>query len=120
MVCLQLFLTGASDRVLNKLLVRGRVTSDSGVLYTAKGPGIVKFTVAINRRGQTPEDEQREALCFVSSKACGRTGEPVMEYLDRGDFVGSESRLRGSGPRAGFRACFSEEEVSCQLLTPCA
>lgn len=79
---------------MNKTIITGNLTANPEVFFTPKGSGIVDFTVAINRRYTTAEGEKGEEVCFVPCKAFGRTGEIAMEYLEKGEAVGIEGRLR--------------------------
>ena len=79
---------------MNKTIIMGNLTSNPEVFFTSKGSGIVNFTVAVNRRYTTADGEKGEEVCFVPCKAFGRTGEIAMEYLEKGNSVAVEGRLR--------------------------
>ncbi|MFO7820845.1 MAG: single-stranded DNA-binding protein [Lentisphaeria bacterium] len=79
---------------LNKVLLMGNLTRDPELKYTQGGTAICKLGLAVNRRYQTSQGEDREETCFVDIDAFGRQAELCDRYLRKGAPAFVEGRLR--------------------------
>lgn len=79
---------------MNTYMGVGNLTSNPEMIVTPSGKGIVEFAIGLNRRFTTANGEKGEEATFVPCKAFGRTAEVAMQYLEKGDLVGIQGRLR--------------------------
>jgi len=79
---------------LNKVLLMGNLTHDPELKYTQGGTAICNLSLAINRRYQTRQGEDREETCFVDIDVFGRQAELCDRYLRKGAPAFVEGRLR--------------------------
>lgn len=79
---------------LNKVLLMGNLTRDPELKYTQGGTAICKLGLAVNRRYQTSQGEDREETCFVDIDVFGRQAELCDRYLRKGAPAFVEGRLR--------------------------
>ena len=79
---------------LNKVLLMGNLTRDPDMKYTQGGTAICTLGLAVNRRYQTRQGEDREETCFVDIDVFGRQAELCGNYLRKGAPAFVEGRLR--------------------------
>ena len=81
----------------NKVILLGNLTRDPEVKYTTSGTAVANFGIAVNRiYTDTQSGEKKEETCFVDIAAFGRTAEICGEYLQKGNLLFLEDRLRFS------------------------
>jgi single-strand DNA-binding protein len=79
---------------LNKILLAGNLTRKPELRYTAKGVAIAKFSIATNRSWKGCDGQKQEEVTFVECDAFGKTAETIAQYLDKGNPIFVEGRLR--------------------------
>lgn len=70
---------------LNKVVLGGRLTADVELKQTPSGVSVCSFTLAINRR-RTSNDEQQTAD-FISCVAWRSTAEFISKYFKKGSSI---------------------------------
>ena len=76
----------------NKTILMGNLTRDPEMTVTPKGMAITKFSLALNRRFKTG-DEQIEETTFVDVTAFGRQAEVIKDHMRKGRPIMLEGRL---------------------------
>lgn len=79
---------------LNKVLLIGNLVQDPEIRYTNNGTAVCSMRLAINRRYQTKQGEDREETCFVEVVSFARQAELCESYLQKGAPVYVEGRLQ--------------------------
>ena len=80
---------------MNKIIVIGNVGRDPEMRYTPGGQAVTSFSIASNRRYRTSDGEQREETEWFNVSAFGRLSEICNQYVQRGQQVYIEGRLKG-------------------------
>jgi single-strand DNA-binding protein len=78
---------------INSVVLVGRLTRDAEMKYTAGGPAVCKFSIAVNRRKKSGDQWEDEAN-FFDVVLWGSRGEALVQYLLKGKLVGVEGELR--------------------------
>ena len=79
----------------NKVILLGNLTRDPELRVPAStGNAICKLGLAVNRRYNTRDGEQREETTFVDIDAFGRQAETLAKYCRKGSGLLVEGRLR--------------------------
>ena len=78
---------------LNKVLLIGNLGKDPEVRYTPDGLAIVKFSIATSEYSKTQSGEKSEKTTWHNIVAFGKTGENVVNYLQKGKQVFVEGRI---------------------------
>ena len=79
---------------MNTTIVSGNMTANPEMVFTPSGKVIVEFSIGVNRRFKKADGETGEEVSFIPCKAFGRTGEIAVQYLEKGDLVAIQGRLR--------------------------
>jgi single-strand DNA-binding protein len=79
---------------LNKVQIIGNLGADPEMRFTSNGQGVSTFNVAVNRRYQTREGEQREETEWVRCVAWAKLAELVSQYVTKGSQIYVEGRLQ--------------------------
>lgn len=80
---------------VNKVILVGNVTRDPDVKALGKsGASVTEFGLAMNRRYKTADGEEREEVAFVDVAAFGRQGEVIAQYVQKGNPIYVEGRLK--------------------------
>ncbi len=79
---------------LNRVQLIGNLGKDPETRFTPRGSKVCQFSVAVNRRWQSSEGEDREATDWFNVEAWGRLGEVCQEYLHKGSLIFIEGRLQ--------------------------
>lgn len=88
---------------MNKVILIGRITKDIELRKTQSGMSYARFTVAVNRRFKS-KDQQGQDADFISCIAWDKRAETMYQYLGKGSQVGIEGRIQtGSYERDGQR-----------------
>jgi len=81
--------------VYNKVFLIGNLTRDPELRYTPAGIPVVRFTLAVNRRGRKDAQGGRsEEVDFINVVAWRRLAEICGEFLRKGRSVAVEGRLQ--------------------------
>ncbi len=73
----------------NKAIMMGNLTRDPEVRTTSTGQSVANFTIAVNHRYG-----QKEEVLFLRCEAWGKTAEIAQQYLQKGNPVIVDGRLR--------------------------
>jgi len=76
---------------MNKVILMGRLTADPEMRYTQSNMGVVRFSLAVDKR-QKSQDGKREAD-FFNCTAFQQTAEFANKYFKKGQQVLVEGRL---------------------------
>lgn len=88
---------------MNKVVLIGRLTKDIELSKTQTGKSFARFTLAVNRRFKST-DQQGQDADFISCVVWDRRAEVMYQYLSKGSQVGIEGRIQtGSYERDGQR-----------------
>lgn len=77
----------------NRVILAGNLTRDPELRYTPNGTAVASFSIAVNRRFKT-ENENREETSFFDIVFFGKRAEVIGEYLKKGRPVLVEGRLQ--------------------------
>lgn len=77
----------------NRVILVGNLTRDPELRYTPNGTAVANFSIAVNRRYRT-DNENREETSFFDIVFFGKRAEVVGEYLKKGRPVLIEGRLQ--------------------------
>lgn len=103
---------------MNKALLIGRLTKDPEIRHTQNGATVVSYTLAVNRRVQTPGQPDAD---FISCVAWNKTADLMAQYLHKGSLIGVEGRIqtRSYDNQYGNRVYITEVMTeSIQFLEP--
>ena len=103
---------------MNKVLLIGRLTKDPEIRHTQNGATVVSYTLAVNRRVQTPGQPDAD---FISCVAWNKTADLMAQYLHKGSLIGVEGRIqtRSYDNQYGNRVYVTEVMTeSIQFLEP--
>ncbi len=79
----------------NKVILMGNLTRDPELRVPAStGNAICKLGLAVNRRYNTRDGQQKEEVTFVDIDAFGRQAEVIAKYCKRGSAILVEGRLK--------------------------
>lgn len=103
---------------MNKVLLIGRLTKEPEIRHTQNGATVVSYTLAVNRRIQTPGQPDAD---FISCVAWNKTADLMAQYLHKGSLIGVEGRIqtRSYDNQYGNRVYVTEVMTeSIQFLEP--
>ena len=103
---------------MNKALLIGRLTKEPEIRHTQNGATVVSYTLAVNRRVQTPGQPDAD---FISCVAWNKTADLMAQYLHKGSLIGVEGRIqtRSYDNQYGNRVYVTEVMTeSIQFLEP--
>jgi single-strand DNA-binding protein len=111
----------------HKIIIAGNLGRDPEMRYTQDGTPVTNFSVATNRRWNSPDGEQNEETVWFRITAWRRLAETCNEYLKKGRQVLIEGRLQPDpdtgGPRlwtgndGAVRASFEVTAISVRFLS---
>ena len=78
----------------NKVILVGHLTRDPEVKYLPSNTAVCNFGLAVNRRWNDRDGNQKEEVAFVDCAAFGATGETIGKYLVKGRPLLVEGRLK--------------------------
>jgi len=81
---------------LNVVALVGRLTRDADIRYTQGGAGICHFSIAVNRRKRTGENQWEDEANFFDCSLFGKTAVSMQPYLLKGKQVSVLGELRQS------------------------
>ncbi len=79
--------------MFNRIILIGNLTKDPDVRYTPSGMPVTTLSIAVNSRYKQGE-ETREEVLFIDAVVFGRQAESCGQYLNKGNPVLVEGRLR--------------------------
>ncbi|MAE66808.1 MAG: single-stranded DNA-binding protein [Phycisphaeraceae bacterium] len=79
---------------LNKVLLIGNLTRDPDLRQTPNGHTVCRIGLAINRTYTDNKGERQQDTTFVDAEAWGHAGETIHRYVNKGDPLFIEGRLR--------------------------
>lgn len=77
--------------MINRVILVGRLTRDPELRKTQNGTSVVSFSLAVNRRVQTPGQPDAD---FINCVAWNRLADLMCQYLHRGSLIGVEGRIQ--------------------------
>lgn len=78
--------------MMNKIILIGRLTKDPDLRYTQNGKAVCSFTLAVDRRPYTNQEEKEAD--FINIVAWNKSGENAAKYLAKGRQAAVEGRLQ--------------------------
>ncbi|MCH3908623.1 MAG: single-stranded DNA-binding protein [Sphaerochaeta sp.] len=79
---------------LNVVALVGRLTRDAEIRYTQGGSGICHFSIAVNRRKRTGDNQWEDEANFFDCSLFGKTAISMQPYLLKGKQVSILGELR--------------------------
>ena len=76
---------------MNKVILIGRLTRDPELRHTPQGTAVCQVTVAVNRRGAQPGQQDAD---FINVSVWGVQAENVARYMAKGRQVAVEGRIQ--------------------------
>lgn len=104
--------------MINRVILVGRLTKDPELRKTQNGTSVVSYTMAVNRRIQTPGQPDAD---FINCVAWNKTADLMAQYLHKGSLIGIEGRIqtRSYDNQQGQRVYVTEVVTdSVQFLEP--
>lgn len=81
-------------RHYNRVILIGNLTRDPELRYTPNNTAVTDFGLAVNRNYQDGSGEWKEETTFIDITVWGRQAENASQYLEKGNRVFLEGRLR--------------------------
>lgn len=79
---------------LNKVMLMGHLTRDPELKYTPSNTPVTTIGLAVNRKWKNKDGSSGDETCFVDCEAWGRTAEVICQYVNKGDPLYVEGRLK--------------------------
>ena len=80
---------------LNKVVLAGRMTADPELKQTASGTSVLSFTIAVNRRFVSKNNEQGENQAdFINVVAWRQTADFVSKFFRKGSMIAVQGSLQ--------------------------
>ena len=79
---------------MNKVILKGRLARDPELKYTTSGKGVASFTIAVNRRHSSNNNNQGPTADFIPCIAWEKLAEIVANNLIKGSEVLVEGRMQ--------------------------
>ncbi|MEA5026932.1 MAG: single-stranded DNA-binding protein [Erysipelotrichaceae bacterium] len=102
--------------MINRVVLVGRLTKDPALRKTQAQNSVVSFTVAVNRRFQTQDQQTTD---FINCVAWNKTADFLAQYAKKGALIGVDGRIQSrSYDDANGKRVYVTEVVcdSAQLL----
>ena len=77
--------------MINRVVLVGRLTKDPELRKTQNGTSVVSYTIAVNRRTQTPGQPDAD---FIQCVAWNKLADLMAQYLHKGSLIGVEVRIQ--------------------------
>lgn len=81
---------------LNVVALVGRLTRDAELRYTQGGMAILHFSIAVNRRKRTGDNQWEDEANFFDCSMFGKSAQSMSQYLTKGKQVSVLGELRQS------------------------
>ena len=85
--------TNLKGRIMNQIIIMGRMTRDPELRQTPNGVSVASFTLAVDR-GFTPKDGGERQTDFIDVVAWRNTAEFVSKYFVKGQMTAVVGRLQ--------------------------
>ena len=93
---------------INKLIIGGRITEEPKLKTTPNGISVVSFSIAVNRRHQGKQGEQKQADFFTVT-AWRQTAEFITRYFHKGSCICISGSIQNrSYEKDGAKRYFTE------------
>ncbi len=79
---------------INSVFLVGRLTRESDYRVSQNGGAVVRFSIAVNRRKRTGDNNWEDEANFFNCVYMGRSAESVNQYLEKGRQVAIQGELR--------------------------
>jgi single-strand DNA-binding protein len=79
------------ERVINRVILVGRLTKNPEIRKTPNGASICKFTLAVSRKVKAQGQPDAD---FISCVAWNKTADLMYQYLKKGSLIGVDGRLQ--------------------------
>ena len=76
---------------MNKVILIGRLTRDPELRYTPQGTAVCQITVAVNRRGAQPGQQDAD---FINVSIWNAQAENVAKYMTKGRQMAIEGKIQ--------------------------
>ena len=76
---------------MNKVILIGRLTRDPELRYTSQGTAVCQITVAVNRRGAQPGQQDAD---FINVSIWSAQAENVAKYMTKGRQMAIEGKIQ--------------------------
>jgi len=78
----------------NRVILAGNLTRDPQLSYTPSNTPVCEFGMAINRRWRDRDGNSKEEVCYVDLICYGPRAETINKYMNKGQPIMVEGRLR--------------------------
>lgn len=79
---------------LNKVMLIGNLTRQPELRYLPSNTAVANIGIAVNRRWKNKQGDQQNETCFVDCEAFGKQAELINQYVNGGDPLYIEGRLK--------------------------
>lgn len=79
-------------KMINNVVLVGRLTKDADLRYTSNGTAVASFTVAVNRSFKKDNEDQKAD--FINCVAWRKTAEALANFTKKGSLVGVEGQIQ--------------------------
>lgn len=79
---------------VNKIIMAGNLTRDPQLSYLPSQTAVVAFGIAVNRKWSGKDGVKKEEVCFIDCVCFGKIGETINKYIQKGDPLFIEGRLK--------------------------
>lgn len=76
-----------SNLNLNKVILCGRLTTDPELKTTANQISVMSFTIAVNRRSRSGENNAQQVTDFINCVAWRQTAEFITRFFKKGSAI---------------------------------
>lgn len=80
-------------RLINSVVLNGRLTSDPQIRYTPNGTPVCDFNLAV-KRNYAPTNEQSEDTDFIRCVSIKKTAETIANHVKKGHLIGLEGSIQ--------------------------
>ena len=72
---------------LNKVILMGHMTADPELKQTTTGISVCSFSIGVNRRYSTKQDQNQQSVDFINIVAWRQQAEFVSRYFKKGSSI---------------------------------
>lgn len=102
---------------LNKVTIIGNLGSEVEMRFTPNGSPVSSFSVATNRTYSTPDNERKTETEWFNCAAWGKLAEKCNQFLNKGQLVYVEGRLKTRSWEGNDGQKHYKTEVIAQTVT---
>ena len=103
---------------INKAIIVGRIGNKPEGRYTPSGTSTARFSIATNESWMDSDNNRQEHTEWHDIEALGKTADFVTQYLQKGQLVCVEGRLRTNTWTDKDGNNRRKTEIICQNVTP--